>query len=338
MKKFLNRPEELLQEGLKGFGAAHGSLVGVHEQPTFVHRKSAPTPGKVAIISGGGSGHEPLHIGYVGLGMLDAACPGEIFTSPTPDQIIGAASHVDGGAGVLFIVKNYSGDRMNFELASEELSLPHTTLIVADEALQARSEDSAGEKGGALPVRRGLAGTVIVEKMVGAAAEQGKPLAECLEIGEQVVAGTRTMGVALGSCTPPVVRKKTFTLNKGEVEYGVGIHGEPGRRRMALKPAQELYQDILDVILSDLGARSGDEVLLQVNGLGGATMLEQYLAFDCAREFCLAKGLKVSRTLVGSHVTCLEMPGISLTVSCLTPQLKALWDAPVHTPALRWGV
>lgn len=319
----------MLIESLRGFGAANRHLVRVHEDPLYVVRRNAPTRGKVALVSGGGSGHEPLHLGYVGEGMLDAACPGEIFTSPTPDQIEAACRAVDGGAGILLIVKNYAGDRMNFEIATEMLDLPCETLVVSDEALSPSFEG--------ITSRRGMAGTVLVEKMVGAAAQSGADLTACRRLGERINRCTRSMGVALTGCMVPAAEKSTFMLAEDEVEIGVGIHGEPGRQRSKHLPADDLIGLLLDTICTDLALRGGDRVLLHVNGFGGTPLIELYLIHHVAAQICKAKGLTIVRTLVGNHTTSLEMAGCSITLSIMADDLLALWDAPVRTPVLQWG-
>jgi len=328
MKKFVNRVDDVLTEALRGFGAAHGDLVTVSFDPTYVTRAKATKAGKVALISGGGSGHEPLHAGFVGTGMLDAACPGAVFTSPTPDQMAAAAQAVNSGAGVLFIVKNYEGDVMNFEMATEILDLPHATVKTNDDVAVENSTYTTG--------RRGVAGTVIVEKIVGAAAEENGALATLKDLGDRVNGRTRSMGVALTSCTVPAAGKPTFELGGDEIEMGVGIHGEPGRRRVKHKAADDIAGEMMTAILGDLGAKPGSDVLLLVNGYGGTPAMELYLMFDAAKRVLDGKGLKVARALVGNYCTSLEMAGCSLTVTALDAELRRLWDAPVHTAALRW--
>jgi phosphoenolpyruvate---glycerone phosphotransferase subunit DhaK len=328
MKKLINRVEDVLVEALRGFGAAHADLVLVHTDPTFVTRAVLTEAGKVALISGGGSGHEPMHAGLVGPGMLDAACPGQVFTSPTPDQMLAAAQAVDSGAGVLFIVKNYEGDVMNFEMATEMHEGQQATVVINDDVAV---EDSTWTTG-----RRGVAGTVIVEKIVGAAAEAKADLDTLQALGRKVNGRTRSMGVALTSCTVPAAGKPTFDLGPGEMEMGVGIHGEPGRRRVPLVPADEIAREMLGAITGDLAAPAGSEVLLLVNGFGGTPSMELYLMYDAARRILDAQGLKVARSLVGSYCTSLDMAGCSLTVTALDDELTRLWDAPVHTAALRW--
>jgi dihydroxyacetone kinase-like protein len=327
MKKLINRVDDVLAQALSGFGAAHADLVRIHTAPAFVTRATPTRAGKVALISGGGSGHEPMHAGLVGAGMLDAACPGQVFTSPTPDQMLAAAQAVDAGAGVLFIVKNYEGDGMNFEMAAEMYEGRHATVLINDDVAV---EDSTWTTG-----RRGVAGTVIVEKMVGAAAEAGADLATLQALGSRVNACTRSMGVALTSCTVPAAGKPTFDLPEDEMEMGVGIHGEPGRRRVKLQAADAIAEEMLGAIRGDLAAPSG-EVLLLVNGFGGTPSMELYLMYDTARRQLEAKGVTVSRSLVGNYCTSLDMAGCSLTVTTLDDQLRGLWDAPVHTAALRW--
>jgi len=328
MKKFVNRVDDVLSEALRGFGAAHGDIVTVHSDPAYVTRAAATPQGKVALISGGGSGHEPMHAGFVGQGMLDAACPGAVFTSPTPDQMTATAQAVNSGAGVLFIVKNYEGDVMNFEMAAEMLDCPHATVLTNDDVAVENSTYTTG--------RRGVAGTIIVEKIVGAAAEENRPLAALKDLGDKTNGRTRSMGVALTSCTVPAAGKPTFELGGDEIEMGVGIHGEPGRRRIKHKTADDLAAEMINAILGDLGASTGGEVLLLVNGYGGTPAMELYLMYDSAARQLAAKGLTVARSLVGNYCTSLEMAGCSLTVTALDAELTRLWDAPVHTAALRW--
>ena len=328
MKKLINRVDDVLAQALDGFGAAHADLVRVHHDPAYVTRASATRPGKVALISGGGSGHEPLHAGLVGMGMLDAACPGQVFTSPTPDQMLAAAQAVDGGAGVLFIVKNYEGDVMNFEMAAEMYEGRQASVLTNDDVAV---EDSTWTTG-----RRGVAGTVVVEKMVGAAAEAGAGLETLQALGTRVNARTRSMGVALTSCTVPAAGKPTFDLPEDEMEMGVGIHGEPGRRRVKLQSADAIAEEMVAAITGDLAPASGSAVLLLVNGFGGTPAMELYLMYQSARRLLEARGLKVARSLVGNYCTSLDMAGCSLTVTALDDELTGLWDAPVHTAALRW--
>jgi len=327
MKKFINEVDDVLVESLSGLAEAHPDLLRVEFEPTFVARKTNAT-GKVALISGGGSGHEPLHAGFVGKGMLDAACPGQVFTSPTPDQMLAAAKAVDGGQGVLFIVKNYAGDGMNFQIASEMLDLDNATVLVNDDVAVEHSTHTTG--------RRGVAGTVIVEKMVGAAAEEGADLYSCKELGDRVNKNTASMGVAFTSCVVPAAGRATFDIGLDEIEMGVGIHGEPGRRRERIKPADAIVKDLMDAILLDLRPASGSEVLLHVNGFGGTPLMELYLLFHSAAKRLRGEGLSVARSLVGNYTTSLEMAGASLTVTVLDNEMKSLWDAPVHTAAMRW--
>jgi phosphoenolpyruvate---glycerone phosphotransferase subunit DhaK len=327
MKKLINAVETVLDESLDGFVAAHSDLLVMGEDRKFVRRRDLK-PGRVGVISGGGSGHEPLHGGFVGIGMLDAACPGQVFTSPTPDQMIAAAEAVDTGAGILFIVKNYEGDSMNFAMAAEMADREIETVTTDDDVAVENSTYTTG--------RRGVAGTLIVEKVVGAAAEEGRDLAALKALGTGVNARTRSMGVALTSCTVPAAGRPTFELGEGEMEMGVGIHGEPGRRRVALKPADAIAEEMIGAITADLKAPGGSEVLLLVNGFGGTPAMELYLMFDAARRMLEAKGLRIGRSLVGSFCTSLDMAGCSLTVTALDDGLRGLWDAPVHTAALRW--
>ena len=329
MKKLINDVDSLLVESLDGFAAAHADIVSLGAAGAFVRRRTLKD-GKVALISGGGSGHEPLHTGFVGHGMLDAACPGQVFTSPTPDQMLAAAQAVDTGAGVLFIVKNYSGDMMNFQMAAEMVTCDNATVIVNDDVAV---EDSTYTTG-----RRGVAGTLIVEKIVGAAAERGDGLAVLKALGDSVNKATASMGVALTSCTVPAAGKPTFQIGPEEMEMGVGIHGEPGRRRVKLASADDIAAELTGAILKDLSLTRGQQVLLLVNGFGGTPLLELYLMVNAARKVLGGAGIEVVRYLTGSYVTSLEMAGCSITVSAADAATLALWDAPVHTAALRWGL
>ncbi len=327
MKKFINSVDTMLAESLDGFAAAHAGIVALGPERKFVRRRR-PTQGKVALISGGGSGHEPLHAGFVGVGMLDAACPGQIFTSPTPDQIVEAAMAVGGEAGVLFIVKNYAGDCMNFEMAAELLEGPVATVVTNDDVAVEKSTHSAG--------RRGVAGTLVVEKIVGAAVEKGMDLKSCAQLGAEVNARTKSMGVALTSCTVPAAGTPTFTLGADEMEMGVGIHGEPGRQRMKLSSADAVAEQMVGAILADYDRPAAGDVLLFVNGFGGTPTIELYLMYNAARRILEKRGLAIARSLVGSYVTSLEMAGCSITVTLLDAKLSAFWDDHVHTAALRW--
>jgi dihydroxyacetone kinase-like protein len=327
VKKFINSVDTMLTESLDGFAAAHADIVVLGPERKFVRRR-ALNPAKVALVSGGGSGHEPLHAGFVGSGMLDAACPGQIFTSPTPDQIVEAASAVGSRAGVLFIVKNYAGDCMNFEMGVELFDGPAATVITNDDVAVEKSTHSAG--------RRGVAGTLVVEKIVGAAAERGTDLKACAALGTEVNEKTGSMGVALTSCTVPAAGTPTFTLAEDEMEMGVGIHGEPGRRRVKLAGADAIADEMIGAIMNDRGNPASGDALLLVNGFGGTPLLELYLMYDAARRILEKRGLKIARSLVGSYVTSLEMAGCSLTVTMLDDKLASLWDDPVHTAGLRW--
>jgi phosphoenolpyruvate---glycerone phosphotransferase subunit DhaK len=327
MKKFINSVDEFLAESLDGFAAAHSDIVALSPDRKYVRRRAAAT-NKVALISGGGSGHEPLHAGFVGLGMLDAACPGQVFTSPTPDQIIEAVAAIGGDAGVLFIVKNYAGDCMNFEMAAEIAPCQVATIVTNDDVAVEKSTHSTG--------RRGVAGTLVVEKIVGAAAEKGADLASCVELGGEVNARTRSMGVALTSCTVPAAGTPTFVLGADEMEMGVGIHGEPGRKRVKLAPADAIAEEMISAILADLDNPGSGDVLLLVNGFGGTPTIELYLMYSAARRVMTRRGLNIARSLVGSLVTSLEMAGCSLSITFLNGEMTSLWDAPVHTAALRW--
>ena len=328
MKKFINAVEDVVTESLKGFCAAHGDIVTLGDEGKFV-RRTHPVDNKVALISGGGSGHEPLHSGFIGLGMLDAACPGAVFTSPTPDQMIAAAQAVERGAGCLFIVKNYSGDVMNFEMAAEMFDGRVESVVTNDDVAV---EDSTYTTG-----RRGVAGTVVVEKMVGAAAENGFDLTQCTDLGRRVNDRTRSMGVALTSCTVPAAGKPTFLIGDDEMEMGVGIHGEPGRRRMGTKTASEISDLMVSAIMDDLATQDSQNAIVLINGLGATPLMELYLLYDCARAQLEKRSVRIVRSLVGNYVTSLEMAGCSFTVSLVDEDLVKLWDAPVHTAALRWN-
>ena len=332
MKKLINDAENVVSEAVAGFGAAHPTLVRVSHDPIFVVRQDAPVAGKVGIVSGGGSGHEPLHAGFVGVGMLDAAVPGPVFTSPTPDPIVAATLAVNGGVGVLHIVKNYTGDVLNFETAAELAGLEGvevSTVIVDDDVAVKDSLYTAG--------RRGVAGTVLVEKIAGAAAERGDDLAAVTAVAHKVNARVRTMGVALTACTVPHAGVPSFTLADDEIEIGIGIHGEPGRMRLPLEPADAIVDRLLEPILEDLPFAAGDRVLLLVNGMGGTPQVELYIAFRRAAEALAERNIDVVRSLVGNYTTALDMQGMSISVLQLDDELLELWDAPVETAALRWG-
>ncbi len=327
MKKFMNSPETLVADWLDGFSAAHSDIVVMAPGRKFLRRRT-PVRSKVVLISGGGSGHEPLHAGFVGSGMLDAACPGQIFTSPTPDQIVEAADELAGDAGVLFIVKNYAGDRMNFEMASEMTSCRHATLLVEDDITELDALPGVG--------RRGVAGTMIVEKMIGAAAESGSDLQTCLELGAKVKARTRSIGIALSYCNLPGASHRSVSLGPDEMELGVGIHGEPGRRKVKIAPADVIADDLIATILGDLGQVKSSHALLLINGFGGTPLNELYVMYNSARRSLESRGVHVERSLVGNFVTSLDMVGCSITVSLLDLELTKLWDCPVHTAVLRW--
>ncbi|MFP4438049.1 MAG: dihydroxyacetone kinase subunit DhaK [Chloroflexaceae bacterium] len=331
MKKLMNSPETVVKDALAGMATAHADLITVCNDPDYIVRADAPVKGKVGVISGGGSGHEPLHGGFVGKGMLDAACPGAIFTSPVPDQMLAATRAVDGGAGVLHIVKNYTGDVMNFEMAAELAAaegIEVASVITNDDVAVKDSLYTAG--------RRGVGVTVLLEKIVGAAAEEGANLAECRRIAAKVNGQGRSMGMALTSCTVPSAGKPTFDLAEDEMEIGIGIHGEPGRRRMKLKNAGEITRMLAISILEDLPFAAGDSVLAFVNGMGGTPLIELYIIYDELARLLTERQIPISRSLVGSYITSLEMAGCSITLLKLDDELTRLWDAPVHTPALRW--
>jgi dihydroxyacetone kinase-like protein len=333
LKKFVNRPEDVVKESLAGLGAAHPDLLRVDLDEQIVVRADAPVAGKVSLVSGGGSGHEPLHGGFVGRGMLDAACPGEVFTSPVPDQMLAATKAVDGGAGVVHIVKNYTGDVMNFKLAAE---------LADDEGIRVESvltnDDVAVEDSLYTAGRRGVGVTVLVEKIAGARAEEGGTLEEVAATARKVNERGRSFGVALTSCVTPAAGTPTFDIGGDEMEFGVGIHGEPGRRRDKVKPAGELVEQIADAILSDLDPPAGAKLLAFVNGLGGTPLIELYVLYNELTKQLERRGLTASRNLVGNYITSLEMAGASITLLVLDDELTRLWDAPVHTPALRWGL
>lgn len=333
MKKLINSPESVVKDELAGMALAHADLIKVHYDPDFVVRADAPVAGKVGVISGGGSGHEPMHGGFVGKGMLDAACPGAVFTSPVPDQMLEATRAVDAGAGVLHIVKNYTGDVMNFEMAAELAAaegIDVASVIINDDVAVKDSLYTAG--------RRGVGVTVLVEKIVGAAAEGGANLAECKRIAEKVNAQGRSMGMALTSCVVPAAGKPTFDLGADEMEIGIGIHGEPGRRREKMARASEITRMLTVPILEDLPFTSGDNVLAFVNGMGGTPLIELYVVYNELARILKDHAITIGRTLIGNYITSLEMAGCSITLVKLDDELTQLWDAPVHTPALRWGM
>ena len=332
MKKLINTPDAAVDEELAGMVAAHGDLIRVIE-PNVVVRKDAPRAGKVGVISGGGSGHEPMHGGYVGMGMLDAACPGAVFTSPVPDQMLAATKAVDGGKGVLHIVKNYTGDIMNFELAAEMAraeGIEVTSVVIADDVAVKDSLYTAG--------RRGVGGTVLAEKIVGAAAEAGADLKTVTALCQKVQDNVRSMGMALTSCTVPAAGKPTFELGEDEMEIGIGIHGEPGRTRMKLATADEITEMLATPILDDLPFKAGDSVLAFVNGMGGTPLMELYIVFNKLARILEGRQIAIGRSFVGNWITSLEMAGCSITLLRLDDELTRLWDAPVKTPALRWGI
>jgi phosphoenolpyruvate---glycerone phosphotransferase subunit DhaK len=329
MKKLINSPDAVVTEALAGMAAAHPSL-SVDVENMVITRASAPTAGKVALVSGGGSGHEPLHGGFVGYGMLDAACPGQVFTSPVPDQVLLATKAVDGGAGVLHVVKNYTGDVLNFQMAAEladDEGIEVIPVVVNDDVAVQDSLYTAG--------RRGVGGTVFVEKIAGALAERGAPLAQVAAVAAEVNDRTRSFGVALTSCTVPAAGKPTFDLADQEIELGIGIHGEPGRTRAPLRPAREIVANALDAINADMPLEG--DLLVMLNGMGGTPLIELYVAFDEVSQYMTGHGARISRSLVGNYITSLEMQGFSVTVCRLTDALADLWDAPVETPGLRWG-
>ena len=333
MKKLINKPEDVVREELQGIEMAHGDAVKVFYDPFYITRSDAPVKGKVGLVSGGGSGHEPMHGGFVGMGMLDAACPGEVFTSPTPDQMLEATKAVNGGAGVLHIVKNYTGDVMNFEMAAEMAQaegIEVEAVVIDDDVAVKDSLYTAG--------RRGVGTTVLAEKICGAAAERGDDLKKVAELCRQVNANGRSMGMALTSCIVPAAGKPTFDIGDDEMEIGIGIHGEPGRERMNVKTADEVTEMMAKVILGDLPFNSGDKVIAMVNGMGGTPLIELYIVYRKLAMICEEKGITIARNLVGNYITSLEMAGASITLLKATDEMIELWDAPVNTPGLRWGV
>jgi dihydroxyacetone kinase-like protein len=329
MKMLINSPETVVADALAGLAAAHPGL-RVDAERRIVRRSEPARAGKPALVSGGGSGHEPLHAGFVGFGMLDAACPGEVFTSPVPDQMLAAAQATDTGGGVLFLVKNYTGDVLNFQLAAELLEdegIASRTVLINDDVAVQDSLYTAG--------RRGTGATVFAEKIAGAAAERGAGLDAVAAVAERTNAACRSFGIALGPCTLPATGRPGFELGEDEIELGVGIHGEPGRRRARYAPAHELARIAVDAVCADLDF--GGDAMVLLNGMGASPLLELYVVYA---EVCRAleqHGVRVVRNLVGGYVTSLDMPGFSVTVCRAEPDLVDLWDAPVQTPALRWG-
>ena len=332
MKKLINSPEDVVRDALRGMEAAHGDRLRISYDPYVIVRKDAPVQGKVGIISGGGSGHEPMHGGFVGPGMLDAACPGEVFTSPTPDQMLEATKAVNGGAGVLHVVKNYTGDVMNFDMAADMGKgddIEVETVLTNDDVAVEDSLYTAG--------RRGVGVTVLVEKICGAAADDGKSLAQVAELGRKVNANGRSMGMALTPCITPGSGEPSFELAEDEVEIGIGIHGEPGRFRESIGPASQIAERLMTPILEDLPFSSGDKVLAFVNGMGGTPLLELYVVYAEVAKIAQGHGLSIERNLIGNYITSLEMQGCSITLVKLDDDMVRYWDAPVNTPALRWG-
>jgi dihydroxyacetone kinase-like protein len=333
MKKLINNTDDVVKAALSGMLAAHGDLIRVDFDNNVVIRKDAPRQGKVGVISGGGSGHEPMHGGFVGLGMLDAACPGAVFTSPVPDQMLAATKAVNGGAGVLHIVKNYTGDVLNFEMAAELAQaedIEVASVVINDDVAVQDSLYTTG--------RRGVGTTVLAEKITGALAEQGAPLAAVAEMCRQVNSSGRSMGMALTSCTVPAAGKPTFDIGDSEMEIGIGIHGEPGRTRRPMATADEITTMLTEPVVSDLGLKRGDQVIAMVNGMGGTPLIELYIVYHNLAALLDGLGVTIARRLVGNYITSLEMAGCSITLVRADDTMLQLWDAPVHTPALRWGV
>ena len=333
MKKLINKPENVVTEELAGMQEAHSDLIRVDLEQQIVIRKDAPIQGKVGVISGGGSGHEPMHGGYVGVGMLDAACPGAVFTSPVPDQMLAATRAVNGGAGVLQIFMNYTGDVLNFEMAAELAEaegIKVESVVTNDDVAVQDSLYTAG--------RRGVGVTVLLEKIVGGLAETKAPLEQVAALARKVNEQGRSMGMALTSCTVPAAGKPTFELGEDEMEIGIGIHGEPGRRRVKLASADEITEMLTTPIVEDLGLKAGDQVLAMVNGMGGTPLIELYIVYNALFKILKGKNITIARNLVGNYITSLEMAGCSITLVRLDDELTKYWDAPVHTPALRWGM
>ena len=332
MKKLINDPADVVREALLGMQAAHGDRLRVDHSNRVVFRADAPRRGKVGLVSGGGSGHEPMHGGFVGTGMLDAACAGEVFTSPVPDQMLAATLGVDGGAGVLHIVKNYTGDVMNFEMAAElaaENGVEVVSVVTDDDVAVQDSLYTAG--------RRGVGVTVLLEKIAGAAAEEGRPLAEVADIARRVDEQGRSMGMALTSCTVPAAGRPTFELGENEIEVGIGIHGEPGRERRPIAPAREIAAMLVEPVLADLPAADGAPVIAFLNGMGGTPLIELYIMYSEVQQLLQKAGIPVARSLVGNYITSLDMAGCSVTLLRADDEVVRLWDAPVNTPGLRWG-
>jgi phosphoenolpyruvate---glycerone phosphotransferase subunit DhaK len=333
MKKLINDPADVVAESLRGVAKAHPQSLRVDHENRIVYRADAPIQGKVGLVSGGGSGHEPLHGGFVGRGMLDAACAGEVFTSPVPDQMVEATKNIDGGAGVLHIVKNYTGDIMNFEMAAElaaaETGVDVASMVVNDDVAVQDSLYTAG--------RRGVGATLVIEKIAGAAAEELRSLADVTAVAQRVNDNSRSMGMALTSCTVPAKGSPTFDLPETEIEIGIGIHGEPGRRRVPIASARDIAEMLVEPVLSDLDFTEGDGVLAFVNGMGATPLLELYLMYGEIAAILEKAGVTVVRSLVGSYVTSLDMAGCSVTLTRLDDEFLRLWDAPVVTPGLRWG-
>jgi phosphoenolpyruvate---glycerone phosphotransferase subunit DhaK len=333
VKKLINRPEDVVREELQGIEQAHPDLVRISYDPNYIVRADAPVQGKVALVSGGGSGHEPMHGGFVGVGMLDAACPGEVFTSPTPDQMEAATKAVDGGGGVVHVVKNYTGDVMNFEMAADlcrSEGIDVESVLVDDDVAVQDSLYTAG--------RRGVGTTVLLEKIAGAAAEERRSLKEVADIAREVNANGRSMGMALTSCTVPAAGKPTFEIGDDEIEIGIGIHGEPGRERTKLKPVAEIVEIMSTAVVEDVPFKQGDQVLAFVNGMGGTPLIELYIVYNEVAKILKGRGITIARNLIGSYITSLEMAGCSITLLKLSDELIRLWDAPVKTPGLRWGI
>ena len=332
MKKIINDIDNIIIEELKGMQKAHNSIIKVNYDPIFITRANK-NDNKVALVSGGGSGHEPLHGGFVGYGMLDAACPGAIFTSPTPDQMEEAAKTVNSSKGVLFLVKNYTGDVMNFQMAEELCKadgINIKSIIIEDDVSVKDSLYTTG--------RRGVGATVFFEKICGASSERGDNIDKVLEYANYCKDNARSMGMALTSCIVPAAGRPTFDISDDEIEMGIGIHGEPGRERIKIKTADEIADIMMDAICSDIPYKNNDEVICMVNGMGATPLMELYLFYNLVERIAKNKGLNIARSLVGNYVTSIDMAGVSISLIKVNEEILQLWDYPVHTAALRWGM
>lgn len=332
MKKLINSVETVVDDMLEGLAAAYPQYVKRVPGTSVITRAGGPTKGKVGIVSGGGSGHEPAHAGFVGYGMLDAAVAGAVFTSPTPDQVYEGIKAANGGAGVLLVIKNYTGDVMNFEMAGEMAQadgIEVASVVVNDDVAVENSTWTTG--------RRGIAGTIFVHKIAGAKAQAGGSLAEVKAVAEKVIANVRSMGMALTPCTVPAAGKPGFELGENEVEIGIGIHGEPGTHREELRPAHEIAEHLTQKVMDDLKLKAGEEVAVLINGMGATPLMELFIVNKAVNEYLKKANVKIYQTRVGEYMTSLEMAGFSVTLLRLDDELKALLDAPAETPAIRQG-